>query len=635
MALLAAADLAKYYGGDDIFTGVTLEVHAGECVALVGPNGCGKSTLLDILAGALEPDAGTVTRSREARLGYLPQTPDLKLDSSLWQAMETVFADLLARQAELRELEALMGSENPAERDQALARYGAKLEDFELAGGFTFETRIAQVLGGLGFNEDEFHSPIAYLSGGEKTRALLARLLLEEPDILLLDEPTNHLDLAGIEWLEDQLRHWRGAILVVSHDRAFLDAVAARVLEMERGVLNAYRGNYTAYVQQREDRRLRQQAQFEAQKERIEATEDYIRRYMAGQRTHQAQGRLRRLNRVERLSRPSGEQRIHVNLQTTLRSGDLVLGLYNLQAGYDARAPLLSIDEAEIRRGHRVALVGSNGSGKTTLLRTILGGLGALHGRVRIGASVRLGYFAQVQDHLIAGRSVLDTLLDAGVASLLEARSFLARYGFRGDDVFKDVGVLSGGERARVALALLSLEKANFLLLDEPTNHLDIASQEILEDVLSNFAGTILLVSHDRYLIREVATQVWAIADRALHVFEEGYEAYYEWHQALRAAPQKVARQEEEARARREAERQVQRERQRALSLQERRLQELEAEIHALEDRMRELTTGLEIAGRAQDVSRVARLGAEYHQVEARLNGLLETWAEIADTPMA
>ena len=269
MALLAAADLAKYYGGDDIFTGVTLEVHAGECVALVGPNGCGKSTLLDILAGALEPDAGTVTRSREARLGYLPQTPDLKLDSSLWQAMETVFADLLARQAELRELEALMGSENPAERDQALARYGAKLEAFELAGGFTFETRIAQVLGGLGFNEDEFHSPIAYLSGGEKTRALLARLLLEEPDILLLDEPTNHLDLAGIEWLEDQLRHWRGAILVVAHDRAFLDAVAARVLEMERGVLNAYRGNYTAYVQQREDRRLRQQAQFEAQKERI------------------------------------------------------------------------------------------------------------------------------------------------------------------------------------------------------------------------------------------------------------------------------------------------------------------------------------------------------------------------------
>ncbi|MCU0520591.1 MAG: ABC-F family ATP-binding cassette domain-containing protein [Anaerolineae bacterium] len=633
MALLSALNLAKYFGADEIFAGLSLELHASERVALVGANGCGKSTLLDVLAGKLESDAGTVTKVRDARLGYLPQEPDMAGEGTLWEAMEAVFAGLKARQAFLRQLEALMASPDEAERDQAIARYGKELADFEHAGGFTYEARIGQVLGGLGFLEHEFHQPVAYLSGGEKTRALLARLLLEEPDILLLDEPTNHLDLEGIEWLEEQLKIWRGAMIVVAHDRAFLDAVSTRVLEMAQGTLESYRGNYSAYTLQRADRRARQLAEYEAQQRHIEETEDYVRRYGAGQRSGEAKGRLKRMEREERIERPVEEQQIHVALQSTLRSGDLVLGLYDLEAGYEKHKPLVQVEEAEVRRGQRVALVGPNGSGKTTLLRTILQRLRPLDGRVRIGSAVRIGYFAQVQDHLVSGRSVMQTVMGAGIGSVAETRSFLARYGFRGDDVFKDVAVLSGGERARVAIAMLSLAKANFLLLDEPTNHLDIASQEVLQEVLLSFAGTMLLVSHDRFLIREIATQVWAISDGVLHVFDAGYEDYQAWHQLWRSAPRRAKQVEDDARLQREEERQARRAQERVLAQQQARLGALEDEIHQLEQRMQELTHALDAAGRDQDISRVSRLGGEYRQVETKLNQLLEEWARAADAP--
>ncbi len=637
MAHLTASNLSKYCGADDIFTGISLELHEGECVALVGANGCGKSTLLDILAGKIEPDGGSVYKARDIRLGYLPQVPDLDEEGTLWQAMEAVFSDLLVQQAELHRLEAMMGSPDDAKMVYAMGRYGVKLEAFEQTGGFTYETRIMQVLGGLGFDKDALQTPVAHLSGGEKTRALLARLLLEAPDILLLDEPTNHLDLNGIEWLEDQLRGWPGTILVVAHDRAFLDAVTGRVLEMERGKLETYRGNYTAYTHERRDRLVRREAEYKAQQQHIAATEDYIRRYMAGQRTKQAKGRLRRLNRLERLAYVPKQAQIHVNLQTTLRSGDLVLGLYDFSAGYEKDAPLVSVEEVEIHRGHCVALVGPNGSGKTTLLRTLLRSIRPLSGRVRIGSSVRLGYFAQVQDSLVAGKSALDTLMDSGLNSLADTRNLLARYGFRGDDVFKDVSILSGGERARVALALLAQQKANFLLLDEPTNHLDIQSQEVLQEVITDFNGTILMVSHDRYLIREVATQVWAIADNKLYIFEEGYAAYDVWHQNRRTTPtsRKNQPQKDEAQARRDRERQAQRKEKRELARRQEHLEMLETQIHHFEAQMQELATSLGAAGRAQDVGRVSKLGAEYHRVEAEINRLLEEWSKVADTAIS
>lgn len=633
MALLTASKLAKYYGASRVFSDLSLQVDRGERVALVGANGCGKSTLLDILAGTLEPDAGTVHMARGLRLGYLPQQPDLSVDGTLWAFMEEAFVDLKRQQTELRRLEALMASEDDTVREQAMVQYGNALDAFERAGGFTYEARIGQVLSGLGFEDHEFEQPVAHLSGGERTRALLARLLLEDPDVLLLDEPTNHLDLEGIEWLEGHLSSWNGAMIVVAHDRAFLDAVATRVLELEDGRLESYSGNYSAYVQQRASRRARQAAEYEAQRRYIEKTEAYIRRYMAGQRSAQAKGRLKRLRHLEQVERPRKAQSIHIDLQTTMRSGDLVLGLYQLTIGYQADHPLVYVEEAEIRRGQRVALVGPNGVGKTTLLRTILRQIPPLSGRIRIGAAVRIGYFAQIQDHLVPGKTVLDTILDEGLTSVAATRDFLARYGFRGDDVFKDVGVLSGGERARLSIAILSLAKANFLLLDEPTNHLDIASQEVLEEVLQGFKGTILMVSHDRYLIQRLATGVWAIDDGRLHVFNKGYEAYQAWHRMIREGGNQQER--EETRKRDDATRRAKRARQQALARQQAKLEALEAEIHALEARLQELARGLEHAGRTQDVSRVTKLGTEYRTVESKLNHLLEEWAEVADSAVA
>ena len=625
MALLTVSNLSKFYGAEQILADITLEVHAGDRIALVGLNGCGKSTLLEIIAGHLEPDTGAAYRARHTRLGYLPQNPDFDGAGTLWEAMEAVFEGLLEQSQELRRLEQRMAAGDEA----ALERYGVLLESFDNAGGFNYEGRIGQVLGGLGFHKDEFEMPVAHLSGGQKTRALLARLLLEEPDLLLLDEPTNHLDIEGIEWLEEQLRSWKGALIVVAHDRAFLDAVVTRVWELSRTQIDAYRGNYTAYTEQRTARRQQQQAAFAAQQEHIAKTEDYIRRYMAGQRSTQAKGRLRRLEREARLERPQEAQHIRLDLHTNIRSGNLVLGLYDLQAGYEANAPLVTVEEAEIRRGERVALVGPNGSGKTTLLRTILQTLPPLAGRVRIGAAVRLGYFAQVQADLDPTLTVLETLADAGVDLLSEGRAFLARYGFRGDDVFKEIGVLSGGERARVALALLALQRANVLLLDEPTNHLDLPSQETLQEVIAHFPGTVLLVSHDRYLIQQIATHVWVIADEQLHIFE-GYAAYANWHQQRREGAPQARQVADKVREQREVERQAERERQRALARQQQQLEALETTIHEQEQRLQQLTTALDLAGRAQDISRVARLGAEYRQVEAQLNALLEEWAAVA-----
>ena len=625
MALLTVSNLSKFYGAEQILADITLEVHAGDRIALVGLNGCGKSTLLEIIAGHLEPDTGAAYRARHTRLGYLPQNPDFDGAGTLWEAMEAVFEGLLEQSQELRRLEQRMAAGDEA----ALERYGVLLESFDNAGGFNYEGRIGQVLGGLGFHKDEFEMPVAHLSGGQKTRALLARLLLEEPDLLLLDEPTNHLDIEGIEWLEEQLRSWKGALIVVAHDRAFLDAVVTRVWELSRTQIDAYRGNYTAYTEQRTARRQQQQAAFAAQQEHIAKTEDYIRRYMAGQRSTQAKGRLRRLEREARLERPQEAQHIRLDLHTNIRSGNLVLGLYDLLAGYEANAPLVTVEEAEIHRGERVALVGPNGSGKTTLLRTILQTLPPLAGRVRIGAAVRLGYFAQVQADLDPTLTVLETLADAGVDLLSEGRAFLARYGFRGDDVFKEIGVLSGGERARVALALLALQRANVLLLDEPTNHLDLPSQETLQEVIAHFPGTVLLVSHDRYLIQQIATHVWVIADEQLHIFE-GYAAYANWHQQRREGAPQARQVADKVREQREVERQAERERQRALARQQQQLEALETTIHEQEQRLQQLTTALDLAGRAQDISRVARLGAEYRQVEAQLNALLEEWAAVA-----
>ena len=436
MSLLVATGLSKAFGALDVFSGVDVRIEAGDRIGFVGANGAGKTTLLRILAGAEAPTAGDVARKRGLTVGYLPQDPPPAGADTLHGAMLRVFDGLRAQGAALTELEhrlADAASRSNGDYDALLIEYGHAQAAFEVAGGYTYETRIRQVLGGLGFNEDEHGKQMAHLSGGERTRALLAQILLQEPDLLLLDEPTNHLDLEAVEWLEEKLLHWPGAIVVVAHDRYFLDKVATRVWDMNYGVVETYRGNYTAFHGQREMRRERQRREWESQQEFVAKTEDFIRRNLAGQRTKEAQGRRTRLERFlhdEAIERPQDQKTIRLGLTTQIRSGDLVLATKDLAVGYDR--PLFHCPNVEVYRGDRVALIGPNGAGKTTLLKTILGQLKPLGGRVRFGASVEVGYLAQAQAGLDPDETVLDAILDVQNLPISQARNFLGQFLFYG-----------------------------------------------------------------------------------------------------------------------------------------------------------------------------------------------------------
>ena len=632
MPVISATNLAKSYGAQDIFSGVSCSVPHGGRVALVGANGTGKTTLLRILAGLEEPSAGQVHRMRGLTLGYLPQQADEQLDSehSVFDEMLTVFADLTAQATELRKLEDAMA--DPAQRDAALERYGALVEKFEHAGGYTFESRIRQTLSGVGFAPQDFTRPVNQLSGGQKTRALLAKLVLQEPGLLLLDEPTNHLDIEAVEWLESALADFPGAVVVVAHDRYFLDAVAQTVWELNTGNLETYSGNYSQYAAVRAERQAHQQIEYERQMEAIAKEEEYIRRNMAGQNTRQAQGRAKRLERVERIERPRHTQALKLDLRAGLRSGDIVLAARDLVIGYAGDEPLLSCESLELRRLQRVALWGPNGAGKTTFLKTVLGQVPPLGGEVWLGGgSVKPGYLSQTHDGLRLDRSILDTLLDVRNMPIEQVRGLLGRYLFTGDDVFKPINLLSGGERSRVALAVLTLQGANFLLLDEPTNHLDLQSQEVLQELLSEFAGTVLLVSHDRYLVDRLATHLWVIEDRQLVIHEGGYSQYVEGRaKSMERAKTVSLEKSVDTKAKRQVEKRAQNLQRTGQRAKEKQVAEMETNIAALEARLQELSRELEVAGVSGAVARVHELGSEYAEVEQQLHERIAEWSETA-----
>lgn len=632
MSLLTFNSLGKSFGAADIFAGLSGAVPAGARIALVGANGSGKTTLLRILAGEDNPDQGGVHRARAVRLGYLPQVvPQTAAAHSLWEEMCTAFSALLAQQAELRSLEEAMAA--PAQRDSALERYGVLQHEFEEAGGYTYEAQIRQTLQGLGFSAAHHALPLAQLSGGQRTRALMGRLLLERPDLLLLDEPTNHLDISGVEWLEGWLRSWSGAVLIVSHDRYFLDETAQLIWELQPARLESYPGNYSAYANQRAERHLRQETEFETQQAQIAREQDYIRRNIAGQNTKQAQGRRRRLDRLlsgthenDRLvDRVTTRKQLRINLAGTKRSGDRVLETTDLRVGHaDDQRVLLSVPDLLLWRGEVAALIGPNGVGKTTLLKMLLGELPPLGGSIRLGASLQVGYFAQAHEGLRNEMSVLQELQDTKYMPEGQARDYLAQFLFPRDDVYKPVAVLSGGERGRLALAKLSLQGANFLLLDEPTNHLDIPAQEVLEAVLANFAGTILLVSHDRYLIEKLATQVWLAENGKLQVFNGPYHEFAALRRAG-ALPAPVAAVPRAARTPAKPRKQPDK----AARQKAEQVSGLEQAIAVLEQHALELAAGLERAGVAQDVPGLQRLGREYEQLQHELSSKLDEWTAL------
>lgn len=668
MSIVSASNLGQSFGAFDVFRDISVSIANDGKVGLVGPNGIGKTTLLLLLAGLAKPASGTVHRAKGSQLGYLPQEAArafAEQEHTVYEEMLTVFESLRREEDRLREMEARMASGEAS--DELMARYGAALEQFDLAGGYDYELRIKQVLQGLGFAQNDWQLLLSHLSGGQKTRALLARLLLEKPDLLILDEPTNHLDVEAIEWLEGTLRIWEGAILLVSHDRYFLDKVVNTIWEMSRDQIEVYRGNYSAYVQQRAERWDQRQQAFQSRKERLEKELDYIKRNIAGQRTQMAKGKLSRISReldaiqrgglaatqgkswaeisqdvgasrhsmsvaeaaeaIRRLQEPGDRPRaFDIRLKKGARSGHIVLRTKDLQIGFPDKL-LFQAEDIELHRLECAALIGPNGTGKTTFLRTIMGELPPVDGEIKLGASLQIGYFAQAHETLNLDNQVMDELMRHHEMPISEARSYLARYLFQADDVYKPVHTLSGGERGRLALAILALEGANFLLLDEPTNHLDIPAQEMLQEVLEQFEGTILLVSHDRYLIDRLASQIWYVDERSLRVFKGNYQAYV-------AAREQEAEQRKEGAAKaaivtqgddRQAQAAENARRKRA-----ERLAELEREISQLETDQARIGRQLQEASEAEAFDKIQSLGIEYAAVEEQLESLLNQWEKLA-----
>src|SRR6266702_736032 len=546
MPIVNVVRVGKSFGAERIFGGVSFQIDAQDRIGLVGPNGAGKTTLLNLLAGYEEPDEGTISVGRDTRIGYLVQNPDLHPENTLREEMLTVFAEVRNWEDELHELavELEASAKQPdgpyGTHEQLLERYDELQTRFEHAGGYTFENRVDQVLDGLGFSREQQQSPVFQLSGGQQTRAALGKLLLQEPDLLLLDEPTNHLDLAALEWLETYLSGWKGAMVVVAHDRYFLDKIVSRIIEMAFGRIEEYPGNYTKYLRLREERKERQRREYEAQQAHIAHTEEFIRRYKAGQRSREARGRQKLLNRLERVERPRDLPELRFEFTQVVDSGLVVLSTQKLVVGYppstqqgangdlqhtEANA-LVRVADLELLRGDCVGLIGPNGAGKTTLLRTIIGELPPLSGQVLLGHNVRIGYYSQTHEGLNSERTIIDEIRRVSALSEEGVRTFLGRFLFTGDDVFKTIGALSGGERSRVALAKLTLQGSNFLVLDEPTNHLDLQSRQFLEEVLGEFEGTLLFVSHDRYFIDSLATKVWVIEDGLLIPYIGNYTEY-------------------------------------------------------------------------------------------------------------
>jgi ATP-binding cassette, subfamily F, member 3 len=674
MSIITANSLSKSFGAEDLFANVSFSVAKGARLALVGPNGIGKTTLLRILIGEEEPSSGTVTRAKSLRLGYLSQEADFELQGELWDVCLEPFADLIRMQGELEKLEVEMS--DPVKREQALVRYGTLQHDFERRGGYVYQIQIKQVLMGLGFDPADFHMSLDHLSGGQRTRAHLARLLLSNPDILLLDEPTNHLDIRAVEWLEGYLSQWDGAAIIVSHDRYFLDHACNALLEMAISGAEYYRGNYTIYLSERENRWQHRFEIFESEKEKLLKEVEYIKKNISGQNTLQAKGKLKRLSRVVQAIEQVGmdtavntnwsqldvetttspfsveeaERRVRalrppqrlvpdlgLHLRSTQRSGDLVIRSKDLQVGYaddlQRSIPgkmLFRTPDIELRRTDCAALIGPNGAGKSTFLKTILGQLEPLAGEVILGASLHVGYFAQAHEGLDPEKTVLDEILAQAPGMLpYQGRDYLGKYLFSGDDAFKKVSMLSGGERGRLALAKLSLQDTNLLLLDEPTNHLDISSQEILQSVLDAYKGTILLVSHDRYLVDALATQIWEINpdESQMIVFNGTYsqmkaEREKEAERLTTQPVEKLDSRNLNAEARKSQNAKMKEERRRLAQLQE-----LENTIAELEAKLANLSMQLESP--FVKPAEAATLGTEYERVQREMDVKLGEWEKM------
>jgi ATP-binding cassette, subfamily F, member 3 len=619
VATLTIEGLTITYGAEVVLRDVAFQVEAGQRLAVVGANGSGKSSLLRVIAGELAPAAGSATLAPRTRVAHLPQELEPGPHDSVYEDALHSRPDILRLRGEMTELESALAAAAPEGAEALLARYGDVQHEYQRLDGYAYDNRVTEVLHGVGLRQAEQALQPVALSGGQRRRLALARLLLQDADLLLLDEPTNHLDLEAIEWLEGFLRLNRAAMLIVSHDRRFLDRAADAVLELQAGGAEWYPGNYTQYVRLRGERRARRLKEYDAQQEYIARTEEFIRRYRAGQRAREARGRQTKLDRLPRVARPPEDLQLRIRLQADATSQE-VFASQGVRVGYGGRT-LVTVPPFVVEAQDRVAIVGPNGSGKTTILKALLGEVRPLEGRVRIGHRARLRYYDQHLADLEPDRTILEELRAASGLPDETLRTFMGRLLFSGDDAFKRIRVLSGGEKSRVALGKLMLDRAGVLLLDEPTNHLDIPAQEMLEEALTDYGGTVVFVSHDRYFIDAIASRLWVIEDGRVSQHLGNYSDFERGRARLAAA----AAQEPVETAPRPARRRDSRGSGPAGGTPD-----LEAEIAAAEAEIRRIEALLADHRTYDDPAEVARLSLAHQDQSRRLDVLYQQWERAA-----
>ena len=631
MIILQANKIERSFAGEVLFDNINLQVDERDRIALVGRNGAGKSTLLKILVGEEEPTSGEINKKKDISLSYLAQDSRFESENTIYDEMLHVFDDLRRTEKQLRQMELEMGEKSGEDLDKLMADYDRLSENFRQAGGFTYEADIRAILNGFKFDESMWQMKIAELSGGQNTRLALAKMLLEKPNLLVLDEPTNHLDIETIAWLENYLVNYSGALIIVSHDRYFLDKVATITLDLTKHSLDRYVGNYSRFVEQKEQKLATEAKNYEKQQKEIAALEDFVNRNLVrASTTKRAQSRRKQLEKMERLDKPeAGKKSANMTFKSEKTSGNVVLTVENAAIGYDEEILSEPIN-LDLRKMNAVAIVGPNGIGKSTLIKSIVDQIPFIKGEKRFGANVEVGYYDQTQSKLTASNTVLDELWnDFKLTPEVEIRNRLGAFLFSGDDVKKSVGMLSGGERARLLLAKLSMENNNFLILDEPTNHLDIDSKEVLENALIDFDGTLLFVSHDRYFINRVATHVLELSENGSTLYLGDYDYYIEKKAEVEASQTEEASMSNQAKEASPAnDYQAQKESQKEARKLMRQIESLEAEIEELESQSQAIS---EQMLETNDAERLMELQAELDKISHRQEEAMLEWEELSE----
>lgn len=637
MIIAQAQDLEQRFGGNIIFSNISFSVPDNARIGLVGPNGAGKTTLLKIMTGQQEPTSGQFTINKGLKVGYIAQKNGLDEDKTIWDEMLTVFNDLIEKNKKITKMQEQI-ADHPEDED-LLKRYDQLAYDFEQEGGFTYQAEIKSILNGFNFKENTWNKVIGTLSGGEKTRLAFVKLLLQKPPVLLLDEPTNYLDLDTLDWLEAFLKNYQGAIITVSHDQYFLDHLANQIFELNFGKLTTFKGNYSQYVKERELMDSQQEAAYEKQQEKIKKEEEFIQKNLVrASTTKRAQSRRKVLDKMERIKPPKHKQKVRINFTSERPSGKEVLIAKDLTIGYPDKVMVSDID-FQVNKNDRVAIIGPNGIGKSTLLKTIMKKLEPKGGSIKYGASLDIGYYDQELQSLDPSKTVLDTIWDRHkTMPEKDVRSILASFLFTAEDIDKTVGQLSGGQKARLTLTVLSLEKDNFLLMDEPTNHLDIEAKEVLEEALDNYDGTLLFVSHDRYFINELANKIISVRDGHAKIYNGNYSYYLDEKAKQAAAAQEAEAQKAETETTPAASQnkgKLSYQEQKARDSQKRKLEravsDAEAKIEKLEAEEKEIQTEMANPEIAASFEKLGPLQEKLSAVQKQLDQANNDWENALD----